>query len=115
MFDRATSRPGDRKLKLLVGLAAVVLTYSEHSAVSHRATWANTIRHVSEGRQVAIPPQHQGAHLADLHSQMRLPIGQRGRAKAVNQKSHMQRYVLQTWEMAGSPARHEQEEVEKKG
>lgn len=68
MFDKATSRPGDRKLKLIVGSAAVILTYSEHSAVSHRATWANTIRHVSEGRQGAIPPRHQGPHLGDLQA-----------------------------------------------
>lgn len=105
MFDRATSRPGDRKLKLIAGSAAVILTYSEHSAVSRRVTWANTIRHVSEGRQGAIPWRHHKEHLADLQSQMRLHIGQNGGAKAVNQKSHIQRHVMLTWEMEGSPER----------
>lgn len=27
----------------------------------------------------------------------------------MNQKSHIQRYAVQTWEMAGSPARHQEE------
>lgn len=107
--DGATTMPGDRKLKLIIGSAAVLPTYSEHSAASRRATWANTICHVSEGRQGASSPRHQGAHLANLRSQMRSHIGQNGRAEAVNQKSHIQRCAVQTWEMAGSPARHPQE------
>lgn len=80
---------GDRKHKSIVGSASVVPTYSEHSAASHRATWANTICHVSEGRRGASPARQQGPHLANLQSQMRSRIGQNGRAKAVNQKSHI--------------------------
>lgn len=111
-MDGATTGLGDRKLKLIVGSAALVATYCEHSAASHRATWANTICHVSEGRQGASPPRHRGARLAALHSQMRSHVGRNGRAEPVNQKSHIQRHAVETWEMAGSPARQQEEEEE---
>lgn len=92
-----------------VGSAAAVPAFSEQSAASHRATWANTICHVSKGRQGASPARHQGAHLADLRSQMRSHIGQNGKGEAVNQKNPIQRCAVQTWEMAGSPAKHREE------